>query len=95
MSMTTPTPGQPLSEADVLLLQPGDWLRLADDYRVGFSNHASGNSLVVEVDSGDDTITLRTSEGGIDYFSFSAMEGLFEFISRSAPAPTHPSGCPS
>ena len=27
MSMTTPTPGQPLSEADVSLLQPGDWLR--------------------------------------------------------------------
>ena len=24
--MTTPTPGQPLSEADVSLLQPGDWL---------------------------------------------------------------------
>lgn len=26
MNMTTPTPGQPLSEADVSLLQPGDWL---------------------------------------------------------------------
>ena len=28
--MTTPTPGQPLSEADVSLLQPGDWLRRRD-----------------------------------------------------------------
>ncbi|MCV0413471.1 MAG: hypothetical protein K5831_01130 [Brevundimonas sp.] len=30
MTQTTPTPGQPLSEADVSLLQPGDWLRHED-----------------------------------------------------------------
>jgi hypothetical protein len=30
MTQTTPTPGQPLSEADVSLLQPGDWLLVSD-----------------------------------------------------------------
>ena len=45
MTQTTPTPGQPLSEADVSLLQPGDWLRGPDGRAHQFDEWGDGGFL--------------------------------------------------
>lgn len=82
---TSPTPGEVLTPQDVALLSKGDVLKLAPGYEVAFSLHANGESTVEDVDPVDDTITLLTPTGKIDYFGFATMPDLFVFVSRPAP----------
>ena len=81
---TSPTPGEVLTPQDVALLSKGDVLKLAPGYEVAFSLHANGESTVEDVDPVDGTITVLTSKGRVDYFSFATMPDLFVFVSRPA-----------
>ena len=75
--MTTPTPGQPLSEADVSLLQPGDWLLVsAPDSFLRQRGFIEGRP-----------VRLRSAEGGwIDLADLPYTQGTsparFTFLGR-------------